>query len=320
MKIKEVCERTGLTRRAVRFYEEKGLVSPDIDAGNEYRDYSEADVRRLQLVARLRELRFSVDRIRRVLERPQEAEAVFDAHRRELADEHAECGTILAALEGLRLPSGGGPDALLAALERAESVPLPPPPDLEPDFGRFEDLTREERARLSARSAERLGRMDRTRRRRRAAIGAALTVFVLVFAAAGLWFRVETEEVSCLGILGADVVFSSVGWDEEAGAVAARFEADLTEPDGVERRAALCLPLPGAEAGDVLGKAILPGAAYAGFSYRIALPRRDARALGLLLPDGSLDIPAALDRMLPDEEFALRYASLTAVHSGWGGG
>lgn len=105
MKIKEVCERTGLPRRAVRFYEEKGLVSPDIDAGNEYRDYSEADVRRLQLVARLRELRFSVDRIRRVLERPQEAEAVFDAHRRELADEHAECGTILAALEGLRLPS-----------------------------------------------------------------------------------------------------------------------------------------------------------------------------------------------------------------------
>ena len=56
MKIKEVCERTGLTRRAVRFYEEKGLVSPDIDAGNEYRDYSEADVRRLRLVARLREL------------------------------------------------------------------------------------------------------------------------------------------------------------------------------------------------------------------------------------------------------------------------
>lgn len=106
MKIKEVCERTGLTRRAVRFYEEKGLVSPDIDAGNEYRDYSEADVRRLRLVARLREYRFSVGRIRRLLDCPQEAEEVFSAHRRELADEHAERGSILAALEGLRLPSG----------------------------------------------------------------------------------------------------------------------------------------------------------------------------------------------------------------------
>ena len=319
MKIKEVCERTGLTRRAVRFYEEKGLVSPDIDAGNEYRDYSEADVRRLRLVARLREYRFSVGRIRRLLDCPQEAEEVFSAHRRELADERAERGSILAALEGLRLPSGGGEDALLAALERAESAPLPPPPDLEPDFGRFENLTREERARLSARSAERLVRLDRTRRRRRAAIGAALTVFALAFAAAGLWFRAETEPVECLGVLGTDVIVSSVGWDEEAGAVVARFEAGFAEPDGGERRAALRLPLPGTEAGDVLGKAILPGAAYAGFSYRVALPRRDARALGLLLPDGSLDIPAALGRMLTDEDFALRYASLTAVHSGASG-
>ena len=54
MKIKEVCERTGLTRRAVRFYEEKGLISPEIREENEYRDYTETDVRRLQLVARLR--------------------------------------------------------------------------------------------------------------------------------------------------------------------------------------------------------------------------------------------------------------------------
>ena len=125
--------------------------------------------------------------------------------------------------------------------------------------------------------------------------------------------------MECLGVLGTDVIVSSVGWDEEAGAVVARFEAGFAEPDGGERRAALRLPLPGTEAGDVLGKAILPGAAYAGFSYRVALPRRDARALGLLLPDGSLDNPAALGRMLNDEDFALRYASLTAVHSGASG-
>ena len=54
MKIKEVCERTGLTRRAVRFYEEKGLISPEIREENEYRDYTETDVCRLQHVARLR--------------------------------------------------------------------------------------------------------------------------------------------------------------------------------------------------------------------------------------------------------------------------
>ena len=112
MKIKEVCERTGLTRRAVRFYEEKGLISPEIREENEYRDYTETDVRRLQLVARLRGYRFSVEEIRRLLERPQETEAVFAAHRQELADEQEEGAAILESLERLRLPDSGAPESL----------------------------------------------------------------------------------------------------------------------------------------------------------------------------------------------------------------
>ena len=44
MKIKEVCEQTNPTRRAVRFYEEKGLIRPAVTQGNEYRDYSPEDV------------------------------------------------------------------------------------------------------------------------------------------------------------------------------------------------------------------------------------------------------------------------------------
>lgn len=49
MKLKEGCDRTGLTKRTVRFYEEKELLVPQktYKNGREYREYSEEDVARL---------------------------------------------------------------------------------------------------------------------------------------------------------------------------------------------------------------------------------------------------------------------------------
>ena len=49
MKIKEVCERTGLTERTVRFYMQKGLIAPKGEwrNGREYSEFSETDVEML---------------------------------------------------------------------------------------------------------------------------------------------------------------------------------------------------------------------------------------------------------------------------------
>ena len=47
MKIKEVEERVGLTRSNIRFYEKEGLLLIDRDQENNYRDYTEADVERI---------------------------------------------------------------------------------------------------------------------------------------------------------------------------------------------------------------------------------------------------------------------------------
>ena len=46
------------------------------------------------------------------------------------------------------------------------------------------------------------------------------------------------------------------------------------------------------------------------------VPKREARALGLLQPDGSLNIDAVLPRVFQDQDFALRYARIAQVHSG----
>lgn len=42
MKLKEVCESTGLTRKTIRLYEEKGLLVPhkEYRNGREYREYT----------------------------------------------------------------------------------------------------------------------------------------------------------------------------------------------------------------------------------------------------------------------------------------
>ena len=53
---KQVEELTGMSRQNIRYYERMGLLEPDRDDSNAYRDYSEEDVRRLKLIRMLRML------------------------------------------------------------------------------------------------------------------------------------------------------------------------------------------------------------------------------------------------------------------------
>ena len=53
MTIKEMEARTGMTRANIRFYESRGLLSPE-RGENGYRDYSEKDYHRLQDILQLR--------------------------------------------------------------------------------------------------------------------------------------------------------------------------------------------------------------------------------------------------------------------------
>lgn len=54
--IGEVAERTGVTQRTLRFYEEKGLVDPPERMDGGFRLYSEEDIERILYIKRLQEL------------------------------------------------------------------------------------------------------------------------------------------------------------------------------------------------------------------------------------------------------------------------
>ena len=56
LQIGEVAERTGVTQRTLRFYEEKGLLEPPSRLEGGFRLYSEEDVRRVEEIKRLQTL------------------------------------------------------------------------------------------------------------------------------------------------------------------------------------------------------------------------------------------------------------------------
>ena len=68
MRIKEVEDLVGITKKNIRFYEKEGLLTPGRELENSYRDYSEEDVKRLRVIKLLRKLDMPISGISDVLE------------------------------------------------------------------------------------------------------------------------------------------------------------------------------------------------------------------------------------------------------------
>ena len=63
MRINKVEELVGITKKNIRFYEEKGLLNPARNAENGYREYSDEDVVSLQKIKLLRQLSVPIEEI-----------------------------------------------------------------------------------------------------------------------------------------------------------------------------------------------------------------------------------------------------------------
>jgi len=69
LRINEVAAETGLTTRAIRYYEEMGLLEPAARSGGDYRLYDASDLDRLQFIRSLRDdAGFSLAQIGQLLE------------------------------------------------------------------------------------------------------------------------------------------------------------------------------------------------------------------------------------------------------------
>lgn len=67
MNISDVAKKTGLTSKAIRFYEEKGVVTPPLRSENGYRSYNGHHLDELNLLRQARQVGFTLDECRELV-------------------------------------------------------------------------------------------------------------------------------------------------------------------------------------------------------------------------------------------------------------
>ena len=67
MRIGELAERTGLSLRTIRFYEEVGVLAPAPRTKGGFRQFTDGDLQRLVLARQMKPLGFSVEEMRELL-------------------------------------------------------------------------------------------------------------------------------------------------------------------------------------------------------------------------------------------------------------
>ena len=83
MKIKQVEELVGITRKNIRFYEEQGLLNVE-RAENGYREYHQADVIRLQEIKLFRKMDISIEEMKLLFEKKKSLQICLEQHLKEL--------------------------------------------------------------------------------------------------------------------------------------------------------------------------------------------------------------------------------------------
>lgn len=66
--IKEAAGITGITEQNIRYYERQGLLHPERNSENAYREYSEENIRRLKMISLFRRLDMPIAEIRKLFE------------------------------------------------------------------------------------------------------------------------------------------------------------------------------------------------------------------------------------------------------------
>ena len=89
MKIKQVEELVGITRKNIRFYEDQGLLNVE-RAENGYREYHQADVIRLQEIKLFRKMDISIEEMKLLFEKKKSLQICLEQHLKEL--EHRKEG------------------------------------------------------------------------------------------------------------------------------------------------------------------------------------------------------------------------------------
>jgi len=116
MNINEICNSTGLTKKAIEYYQIKGLISPYI-TDNGYRNFSDKDLSQSKQIALLRKLDLTVSDIGEILvsEHPKRTLKQVQTQKAMEAESNTQKAVLLESLI-----NGKNQNEVLASLIRLE--------------------------------------------------------------------------------------------------------------------------------------------------------------------------------------------------------
>ena len=99
MKLREIVEKTGISKRNIHFYIKEGLLHPDVAPGSGYYEFSEEEEKRLLLIREYRNAGLPLAVIRSLLDQPSTAGFFLTWQVIRLKQQAASCERILSGLE-----------------------------------------------------------------------------------------------------------------------------------------------------------------------------------------------------------------------------
>jgi MerR family copper efflux transcriptional regulator len=100
--IGEAARASGVSAKTIRYYEAAGLIATAGRTGGGYRVYTQADVHILRFIKRARDLGFSIDRIRRLLDLWQNKSRASRDVKRLALDHVADIAAKIIAMSTMR--------------------------------------------------------------------------------------------------------------------------------------------------------------------------------------------------------------------------
>lgn len=124
MRMKELCERTGITKRNIHFYIKEELLTPVITPENGYYDFSEEDCQKLLFIKQMRNTGMSLRTIFSILSYPVTADFYLNQHIKKLKKEQRHLEQVLISLQYIQDDLPFYPDtADLYQLASAAGIP-----------------------------------------------------------------------------------------------------------------------------------------------------------------------------------------------------
>lgn len=124
MNIKAAEERSGVSRQNIRFYEREGLLNPDRNPENDYREYGEAHVDILKRIRVMRMVDMPLDQIKQVLEGTLSPAEAAEAQKIKLKQQQEQLAAAIRFCEEwteIQTLEELDPDRMLARMETPEN-------------------------------------------------------------------------------------------------------------------------------------------------------------------------------------------------------